>query len=110
MTKYRQVNYSGYNDYLQYEKEITVLGLFKIKFWRGVWRPFYDRIKGRQDLGGFGWNNYVNSYTDDLEKFVKRWPEIDKYFEWAKEEQKRLEQEVAKYWADLKAKKGIKAL
>ncbi len=87
MTEYRSIN-DGYNNYLEYLYEYKYLFFFTKHKWQRIWKPYYDTIYGRDifddsDLLVCGRNNA-------LKDFVKKWPDIQDYFEWANHEQDKL--------------------
>lgn len=104
MTKYRTVS-DGYAKHMQYLHEEKSLFFFTTKKWCYVWWPYYDRIWGRS-LDGGGYKTYVCSYNNDLSLFPKKWPDIEKYFEWANKEQERMESVAAKRQAEINENKG----
>lgn len=104
MTKYRTVS-NGYAKYLQYLYEYKYLFCFTREKWCYVWKPYYNRVYGRS-LDICGYNTYVCSYSHDLKEFSNKWPDINKYFEWAEKEQKRLESDVEKFHNEVNNKRG----
>ena len=80
-TQYRIVS-DGHTDFIQYLKETTFL-FFKIKKWKCVWRPYFDKFDGRNfDFSGY--DTEVCRYNTYLEGFAKEWPNIQDYFVYAK--------------------------
>lgn len=88
MTKYRKIH-NGHWEFLQYQNERTFLFIFKLKRWCYVWKPYYDDIWGRQ-LDSSGDKCFVNSLGCNLKDFIDKWPNVNLYFEWAENEQKKL--------------------
>ncbi len=103
MTKYRKEN-DGYVDFLQYEKETNFL-FFTFKTWKYVWRPYYCSSFGRS-MDTTGYDTYVCRYNNNLEDFVQKWKNIDDYFEYANEEQARLESNENKRKLKIKLKEN----
>jgi len=100
MTKYRTVS-NGYYDELEYQKEFKFL-FFKRNSWHSVWRPYYDEIWGRTlDYR----HNYINSINTNIKDFVTKWPNIKNYFDWALEEQEKLEEKINKERIKIELKK-----
>jgi len=88
MTEYRSV-FDGYKWFLQYKKTKRFL-FFKWPAWRDVWKPYYDPIYGRS-VDTTGVKCYVHSYTSStFECFRSQWPDVNEYFKWAMEVQRKL--------------------
>lgn len=94
-TKYRTIN-NGYWELLQYEHVYKVTKGFwwwkkeveKVD-WYYVPRPYYDETYGRYD--SIGSEKYVNSLKNNLEFFVKEYPDINEYLKMYEEQQALLE-------------------
>jgi len=89
-TQYRSVS-NGYYGFLEYKKEYKFLFL-RFYFWNRIWKPFFDRILERNYSEKY---LYVCSLKDNFDSFIKTWPYIENYFEYAEIKQKELE-EIAK--------------
>ncbi len=90
-TKYRIVSVWG-DHYLEYQIVKKLFWLIPIKIWRKIPVPYCDRYTGAtggDDVAMF--KKYINSYTVNLEKFVKTHPDVKTYLTYAREEQLRLE-------------------
>ena len=97
LTKYR-IEFDGFSYWLKYKETTTILWIFKFSGWVNVWKPYYDKIHGRNDC--MGWDTLVNSYDKrNLLKFVEKYPDISVYFKIAEKEQEILVQK-AKEWND----------
>ncbi len=61
-TKYRIVNYDGYNSFLEYEvEEKYFFNLFTRTVWRSIWKPYFDNVRGRDNPMGLNNNKlYVS--------------------------------------------------
>ena len=103
MTEYRAIC-DGYCNFLQY-KETKKFLWFKRTKWTNVWRPYFHRSWGRDDI--LGHDIFITSYTTNLPSFVKKWPNIETYFEWANEEQQRLVKNAQEKIASVEAKRGV---
>lgn len=79
-TKYRTVS-NGYWNWLEYQDHsFNWLG-FRIKKWKRVPKPYYDKIWGRSlgDVSDTATDSWVNSLDDNIENFVKANPDIFDY-------------------------------
>jgi hypothetical protein len=108
-TEYRKVN-DGYLDYLEYKTGGQKKYLFgfipyttKVR-WKNVPKPYYHPTFGTWISSSS--DVYVNSYSHNLERFVKEWVDIEDYLVWANQEQKRLEKVVAEKDKERQAKVG----
>ena len=101
-TKYRTIN-NGYWDYLQYEIKYKFLFFWTLKKWEYVWKPYCDITFGRRLTS----ENYlyINSLNDDIDKFVKRWTNIEEYFINADLRQKELEKIYEEHQNEIEKKK-----
>lgn len=107
-TKYRAVN-DGYDNWLEYAYEFKILWLFKFTIWSRVWKPYNDRIYGRNRVIS-DWYLFVSSYDTDFEEFTKQWPDVKVYFAHARGVQDLLELESKRYWEELEKKRVVKYL
>ena len=103
-TIYRTIS-DGYAEHLQYLRETKVLFFIPKKKWCYVWWPYYDRIRGRS-LDFSGYDTLVCSYNNNLKNFPQKWPDINEYFEWARKEQKRLEDDADRITNEINKRKG----
>lgn len=106
-TKYRIIN-NGYFEWLQYLKETKFLFFFTYKKWHYVWKPYYDKIKGRDDI--LGYDTYINNsrdiYSNSCETHIKRYPYIEEYFKWANARQAELVAKASAYWKKIESNRS----
>jgi hypothetical protein len=77
-TKYRRRSYDGIFAFLEYQVEKKFL-FFKWKAWKNIAYPNQDRARG---YWGCDFAMLVSTYTwDNLDSFVKRYPNINDYYE-----------------------------
>ena len=112
-TRYRTVN-NGYWELLQYEVvETYTVGFWFLKktlerkYWAYVPRPFYDEFYGRFDPVRS--DTTVNSLKNNLDQFVKDYPDITEYWKvYEKQQAVLVEQAKAKNEAYRQRKKNVK--
>lgn len=95
-TEYRIVN-DGYWDFLQYKHHHKFL-FFKWISWQYIPRPYFDKIYGR-DYDITHVKTEICSYNTKLQDFIKKYPDIEEYFKYFREEQRRLQRKgMREYW------------
>ena len=90
MTEYRTIS-DGYCDWLQY-KTINIVGFWIFKRMKVVWNyirtDYYDYFDEQwenweKEYGNEGGlrdhDRYINSYNTDLERFVKKYPDVNRW-------------------------------
>ena len=115
ITKYRLISAHGAN-YLQY-LQITNLFFIKIKKWKYVFKAYCDKVTGRNGgydslaedypMNFFDEKLFVNDTNTDLKLFVKKYPNIDIYFEEEYKKQDELELIHKQWQIDNNKKNGI---
>lgn len=104
MTEYRKIN-DGYYWFLQYRRAFKLFGITLFYYWDYIPRPFYDKIWG-QRLDCLGTEGNVSSWHENLESFIKKWPDINVYLENYRKKQKELEDYAVQWSANQKKDKG----
>ena len=94
MTKYRIVS-NGYQHYLQYEITYKFLWFWTKTRWECVPKPYCNMTTGTNFCSGD--DIYINTLSsDNLEKFVEQWPDIEPYLKITEKNQELLEAEYKK--------------
>lgn len=103
-TQYRKYN-DGYYWFLEYKRTVRVFGIKLFSYWSMVPRPFFDKIWGQQ-LDCLNTEGNISSSHENLDEFTRRWPDIKLYLKHYQKEQKKLEDESAKWHREKDKDKG----
>jgi len=103
MTKYR-ITSNGYWHYLQYEITYKILWFWTTTRWEYVPKPFCNMTTGTNLYSDD--DVFINTLSgDNLEKFIKQWPDIEPCLKITEKNQELLEVEYEKRREEIRKKK-----